>query len=161
MSASNDEGSTNRLVEAVAAERREIGAILDKLEAEAVNEASEAEERRRLVGQLMERLAAHAAGRRNVLYPRVTRDVPDGDSLVDLALVGLDQIERSSGEVTALSGEEPTFGPMVVKLGIEIEEHFDEEESDILPQLVDAVGPTAADELADELTRAGAGATPG
>jgi hypothetical protein len=113
------------------------------------------EERRRLVDQLLERLAAHAAARREVLYPRVSRDVPDGDTLVDLGLLGLAQIERTSKEFASLSGTEPTFHPLVTKLATEVWEHRDEEEGDVLPALVDAIGTDGANELGDALARAG------
>jgi hypothetical protein len=93
-----------------------------------------------------------------VLYPRVSRDVPDGDSLVDLALLGLDQIERTSKEIADLSGTESTYIPLVAKLATEVWEHLDEEEADVLPALVDAIGVDAANELGDKLARAGAAA---
>src|SRR4051812_18064623 len=100
-----EEGHGNRLQEVVAVEGRELEAVFGRIEAETTGP----EERRRLVDQLLERLAAHAAGRREVLYPRVSRDVPDGDTLVDLGLLGLAQIERTSKEFASLSGAEPTF----------------------------------------------------
>jgi Hemerythrin HHE cation binding domain len=152
------EGNENRLVEAVAVERREIGEVLDRLgtETEAIDPAA----RRRIVDQLMKLVAAHAARRRDVLYPRVSRDVPDGDSVVDLATIGLDQIERTRTELAELSGTEPTFQPLVVKLEDEIWDHLEEERSDVLPQLVDAIGTDAANELGEEFTRAGAGVSP-
>jgi Hemerythrin HHE cation binding domain len=150
------EGHENRLMEAVAAERRGIEEVLDRLESE--TEVADPGERRRLVDQLIERVAAHAAARRDVLYPRVSRDVPDGDSLVDLATIGLDQIKRTRKELSELSGTEPTFKPLVAKLAHEVWEHLEEEQTDVLPQLVDAIGIDAANELGDELTRASAAA---
>jgi len=149
------QGRGNRLLETVAAERREIEAILDRLESDA--EGIDLGERRRLVDQLVERMAAHASARREVLYPRVSRDVPDGESLVDLATIGLDQIERTRVELAGLSGTEPTFTPLVAKFANEVWEHLDEEQSDVLPQLVDAIGTDRADELGDTLARAEAG----
>ena len=91
-----------------------------------------------------------------MLYPRVSQDVPDGESLVDLALLGLAQIERTSKEIEGLSGSEPTFHPLVTKLATEVWEHLDEEEADVLPALVDAVGVDAANDLGEALARAGA-----
>jgi hypothetical protein len=114
------------------------------------------DERRRLVDQLLQRLADHAAARREILYPRVGQDVPDGDSLVDLALVGLAQVERTSKEFAGLSGAEPSFHPLVTKLATEVWEHLDEEEGEMLPALVDAIGVDAANDLGDALARAGA-----
>jgi Hemerythrin HHE cation binding domain len=152
------EGNENLLADAVAAERREIGEVLDRLGTEA--EVTDPGERRRIVDQLMKLVDAHAARRRDVLYPRVSRDVPDGESIVDLATIGLDQIERTRTELAELSGTEPTFQPLVVKLEDEIWDHLEEERSDILPQLVDAIGTYAANELGEEFTRAGAGVSP-
>jgi hypothetical protein len=147
-------GEGNRLMQALAAERSEIEAILDRLDSE---ELTDPGERRRLVDQLIERVAAHAAARRDVLYPRVSRDVPDGDSIVDLATIGLDQIERTREELAGLSGTEPTFKPLVIKLENEVWEHLEEEQSDVLPPLVDAIGTDGANQLGDEMARAGAG----
>jgi hypothetical protein len=145
----NEQG--NRLMEVVAAEGRELEADFSRIEAE-----TEPDERRRLTDRLLQRLAAHAAARREVLYPRLGRDVPDGDSLVDLALLGLAQIERTSNEFAGLSGAEPSFHPLVTKLATEVWEHLDEEEADVLPALVDAVGVDAANDLGDALAAAGA-----
>jgi hypothetical protein len=145
------EGHGNRLQAVVASEGRELEAVFSRIEAEMTGQ----DERRRIVDQLLERLAAHAAARREVLYPRVSRDVPDGDSLVDLALLGLAQIERTNKEFAGLSGAEPTFHPLVTKLAQEVWEHLDEEESDVLPALVDAIGTEEANELGDALARAG------
>ena len=141
----------NRLVEVVAAEGRELEADFSRIEAETAPE-----ERRRLIDQLLARLAGYAAARREVLYPRVSRDVPDGGSLVDLGLLGLAQIERTSKEFDGLSGAEPSFHPLVTKLATEVWEHLDEEEGDVLPVLVDAIGMDAANDLGDALARAAA-----
>jgi hypothetical protein len=146
------ESRGNKLQEVVATESRELEADFGHIEAETTGP----EERRRLVDQLLERLAAHAAARREVLYPQVSREVPDGDSLVDLALLGLDQIERTSKEFEGLSGAEPSFHPLVTKLATEVWEHLDAEEGDVLPALVDAIGTDSANELGDALARAGA-----
>jgi hypothetical protein len=138
-------------MEVVAAEGRELEGVFGRIEAETTGS-----ERRRLADQLLQRLAGHAAARREVLYPRVSQDVPDGESLVDLALLGLAQIERTSKEIEGLSGSEPTFHPLVTKLATEVWEHLDEEEADVLPALVDAVGVDAANDLGEALARAGA-----
>ena len=141
----------NRLMDVVAAEGRELEAVFGRIEAE----TTEPGERRRLADQLLQRLAGHAAARREVLYPLVGKEVSDGDSLVDLALLGLDQIERTSKEIAALSGSESTYIPLVAKLATEVWEHLDEEEADVLPALVDAIGVDAANELGNKLARAG------
>ena len=142
----------NRLMEVVAAEGRELEEDFSRIETE-----TRPEERRRLADQLLARLAGHMAARREVLYPRLSRDVPDGDSLVDLGLLGLAQIERTSKEFDGLTGAEPSFHPLVTKLATEVWEHLDEEEGDVLPAVVDAIGVDAANELGDALARAGAG----
>ncbi len=46
----------------------------------------------------------------------------------------------------------------MTKLATEVWEHLDEEEGDVLPALVDAIGVDAANQLGDELARAGAAA---
>jgi hypothetical protein len=145
---------SNRLVEVVATEGRELEADFARIEAE-----TDPGERRRLADAILQRLAAHAAARREVLYPRVSRDVPDGDSLVDLGILGLDQVERTGREIADLSGAEATFHHLVTKLATEVWEHLDEEEGELLPALVDAVGVDAANELGDELARADTAAT--
>ena len=142
----------NRLMEVVATEGRELEEVFGRIEAE----ATEPEERRRLADQLLQRLVVHADARREVLYPRVSQDVPDGDSLVDLALLGLAQIERTSKEIAVLSGMESTFHPLVTKLATEVWDHLDKEEGEVLPVLVDAIGVDAANHLGDALARAGA-----
>ena len=149
--ATTGEGHGNRLQEVVATEGRELEAAFARMEA-----TTEPAERRTLVDQVLERLAAHAAARREVLYPRIGRDVPDGDSVVDLALLGLAQIERTSKEFAGLSGAEPTFHHLVTKLAQEVWEHLDDEEGEVLPALVDAIGTDEANELGDALARAGA-----
>ena len=144
----------NRLMDVVAAEGRELEAAFGRIE----NDTTDSAERRRLTDQILQRLTDHAAVRREVLYSRVSTDVPDGDSLVDLATLGLDQVERTSREFADLSGEEPSFLPLVKKLATEVWEHLDEEEDEVLPALVDAIGVDAANELGDTLAEAGAAA---
>jgi hypothetical protein len=147
--------TTNRLADVVAAEGRELEADFARIE----TEVTEPAERRRLVDELLQRLADRAAARREMLYPRVSEEVPDGDSLVDLAILGLDQIERTGREFAELSGAEATFHHLVTKLASEVWEHLDEEEGEILPALVDAIGVEAANELGDRLARTGATAS--
>jgi Hemerythrin HHE cation binding domain len=142
----------NRLMDVVAAEGRELEAAFGHIE----NDTTDPAERRRLTDEILQRLERLARGRREVLYPRVGTDVPDGASLVDLASLGLDQVERTSREFADLSGEEPSFLPLVKKLATEVWEHLDEEEDEVLPALVDAIGVDAANELGDEIARAGA-----
>ena len=142
----------NRLMEVVATEGRELEEDFRRIETE-----TRPEERRRLADQLLARLAGYTAARREVLYPRLSRDVPDGDSLVDLGLLALAQIERTSKEFDGLTGAEPSFHPLVTKLATEVWEHLDEEEGDVLPAVVNAIGVDAANELGDALARAGAG----
>jgi hypothetical protein len=141
-------------MDVVAAEGRELEAAFGRVE----NDTTDPAERRRLTDEILQRLEGLAAARREVLYPRVAKDVPDGASLVDLATLGLDQIERTSREFADLSGAEPSFLPLVKKLATEVWEHLDEEEEEMLPALVDAVGVDAASELGDELARVGAAA---
>jgi hypothetical protein len=144
------EGHGNRLMDVVAAEGRELEATFGRIE----SGTAEPAERRQLADQLLHRLAGHVAVRREVLYLRVSQALPDGDTLVDLGLLGLDQIERTSKEIAGLTGAEPNFVPLVAKLATEVWEHLDEEEADVLPALVDAIGVDAANELGDDLARA-------
>ena len=139
----------NRLMDVVAAEGRELEAAFGRIE----NDTTEPAERRRLTDEILQRLEGLTTARKEVLYPRVSTDVPDGGSLVDLATLGLDQVERTSKEFADLSGAEPSFLPLVKKLATEVWEHLDEEESEVLPALVDAIGVDAANELGDELAR--------
>jgi hypothetical protein len=141
-------------MDVVAAEGRELEAVFGRIE----NETTEPAERRRLADEILQRLEGLATARRQVLYPRVSKDVPDGDSLVDLATLGLDQVERTTREFADLSGEEPSFLPLVKKLAAEVWEHLDEEEGEMLPAVVDAIGVDAANELGDKLAEAGAAA---
>ena len=144
----------NRLMDVVAAEGRELEAAFGRIE----NDTTDPAERRRLTDEILQRIERLATARRKVLYPRVGTDVPDGGSLVDLATLGLDQVKRTSREFADLSGEEPSFLPLVKKLAVEVWEHLDEEEDEVLPALVDAIGMDAANELGDELARAGGAA---
>ena len=142
----------NRLMDVVAAEGRELEEAFGRIE----NDTTEPAERRRLTDEILQRLEGLAAARREVLYPRVGTDVPDGDSLVDLATLGLDQVERTSEEFADLSGAEPSFLPLVKKLATEVWEYLDEEEVEVLPALVNAISVDAANELGDKLAQAAA-----
>lgn len=117
-------------------------------------EATDPGERRERVGEIMDRLSRHTSARQQLLYPRVRQDVPDGDSAVDLALIGQEQVERTSREIAGLTGTELTFEPLVGKLAAEVREYLDEEETELLPQLVDAIGLDGANELGDQLAQA-------
>ena len=145
-------GGGNRLLEVAAAQRQELESAFERLEAGAPGP-----ERRQQVDLVVEQLARHTAARRQLLYPRVVRDVPDGDAVVDLAGIGQDQIERTSRELASVPDTAPTFEPLVAKLVAEAREHLDDEQAELLPQLVDAIGVAAADELGEELARTDAG----
>ena len=115
----------NRLVEVVATEGRELEADFAGSRPRPIRGSAAGSPTRS-----WQRLAAHAAARREVLYPRVSRDVPDGDSLVDLGILALDQVERTGREIADLSGAEATFHQLVTKLATEVWEHLDEEEGE-------------------------------
>ena len=142
----------NRLMEVVAAEGRELEEDFSRIETE-----TGPEERRRLTDQLLARLAGHTAARREVLYPRLSRDVPDGDSLVDLGLPGLAQIERTSEGVRRpdrCGAVVPPAGDQARDRGLGAPRRGG---GRVLPAVVDAIGVDAANELGDALARAGAG----
>lgn len=117
-------------------------------------------ERRERVGDVMDRLSRHISARQQQLYPRISRDVPNGDSAVDLAPIGQEQVERTSREIAGLAGTELTFEPLVAKLAAEVREYLDEEETELLPPLVDAIGIDGAKELGDQLAQAEDAVTP-
>jgi hypothetical protein len=144
------QGQSNRLLEVTASQRQDLEAMFERLE----TGATDPKERREHVGDVMNRLSRHISIRQQLLYPRVRQDVSDGDSCVDLALIGQEQVERTSREIVSLTGTELTFEFLVAKLGHEVREYFDEEEFELLPPLVDAIGINAANELGDQLARA-------
>ena len=81
----------NRLMDVVAAEGRELEAAFGRIE----NDTTEPAERRRLTDEILQRLEGLATARREVLYPRVATDVPDGGSLVDLATLRRDHVHQA------------------------------------------------------------------
>ena len=143
----------NRLMEVVAAEGRELEEDFSRIEAE-----TGPEERRRLADQLLRAAGRPHGGSAGGALPAASAGTfPTATPSSTSALLGLDQIERTSKEFDGLSGAEPSFHPLVTKLATEVWEHLDEEEGEVLPAVVDAIGVDAANELGDALARAGAG----
>jgi hemerythrin-like domain-containing protein len=114
--------------------------------------AAAAEERAPLVGELIRALRVHMALEEAHVYPILGKQIDErmaAESEVEheLARDGLAQVEE-------LAPDEPGFDGAMTMLIAGIEHHVAEEESEVFPALVAALGPDGLAELAQRLSAA-------
>jgi hemerythrin-like domain-containing protein len=114
-------------------------------------------ERRQLVDRMIEELSVHAAIEEQELYPLMRRVFPDGEPV--------EHAEHEHAEAKALlavlaklEATDERFETLVSELIDDVRHHVEEEESDLFPQMRDAVADAELAELGERLERAKSGA---
>lgn len=123
-----------KLLDTLERQHREVEALFKKLE-----DAEEADEQRRLVGELATALAEHMQIEETEVYPELSRLDEEMGTEAEiehgLARDGLTKLEGLIGA--------PGFGAAVAMLQAGIEHHVEEEENEAFPKLRDAMGAPA------------------
>jgi hypothetical protein len=144
---------SNRLAAVIDDENGETEALFQQFE----SGVSDPEEGRRLVGEIIYVLVRRVVLREKLVHPAIQRSLDDGEDVVDLEVLADDEVGRllkliaDTPDTPATSG---TFEPLVARLIEQVRERMGDEQADLLPRLVAALGAEDADELGNELARA-------
>jgi hemerythrin-like domain-containing protein len=128
------------------ADHREVEKLLDRLA-----DSEEGSEREEMVVELITKLSAHMEAEESIVYPQVRTEVGEEDeeeAEVEhrLAREGLEKVQQMV--------EMPGFGAAVEMLKGGISHHVEEEESQLLPELKEALERDAWLAIGDELVEA-------
>ena len=108
--------------------------------------------RRRLVGQLVRELSAHAAAEEQALYPRIRESVKGGNSLARHALKEHQTTKELLSRLETVEPESTEGRRLVTRLSRAVRSHVKEEEKKVLPKLREKLTRRELDELGSELS---------
>jgi hemerythrin superfamily protein len=114
--------------------------------------------KRRVVDQIIEALSVHAAIEEMHFYPTVRKQVPD---IGDEVLEGLEEhhiVKWTLSELKDMDPEHERFDAKVTVLIESVRHHVEEEEGEMFPQVREAMGRKALQELGEVLESAKGGA---
>jgi len=109
-------------------------------------------DRRALVDEVAARLTAHARAEEEEVYPALTRADPDEEDEVEHAYHEHDEAVHLLLKVVNLV-ESPHFRQALTELVDAVRHHVEEEESEVLPALRDAVDRETLDRLGEAFAR--------
>jgi hemerythrin-like domain-containing protein len=109
-------------------------------------------DRRALVDEVAARLTAHARAEEEEVYPALTRADPDEEEEVEHAYHEHDEAVHLLLKVVNLVGS-PHFGEALAELVEGVRHHVEEEESEVLPALRDAVDEQTLERLGEAFAR--------
>lgn len=110
-------------------------------------------EKRRVMDKVIEELSVHAAIEEEVLYPPM-RELPGGDDLVEEAIEEHLEAKVALAVLGKLQPDDPAFDEKAAELIADVRHHVEEEESDLLPKMKEAVGEQRLEELGRQLEEA-------
>jgi hemerythrin superfamily protein len=112
--------------------------------------ASDAQ-RRGVVAIIVRELSKHAALEELMVYPLARKVLPNGDKEIDEHLTEHLSVKKTLAALDQLSEGDERTGELMAELQKEIEHHVAEEESQLMPQMREAVDQEALDELGQAL----------
>lgn len=101
--------------------------------------AAEPAEQTRIVHQVIHDLAVHGEIEELLFYPRMRRALADGNELADEALEEHLQIKRTLNDLDKMSAQDDGFDARMKELMAEVRHHVEEEETELFPQIRDAM----------------------
>lgn len=127
--------------------------LVDALFAE-FEQTTDRQRKGELVQQMITLLAVHAHIEERELYPVMEEVLPDGKELVEHAEEEHMEAELMLARLQRLSPQAEEFDQVVQQLIDDVRHHIEEEESEHLPKLRDALDPKRSAELARRLEMA-------
>ncbi|WP_369184443.1 hemerythrin domain-containing protein [Streptomyces sp. Y1] len=129
------------------ADHRELGTLLDRIEAAPEGSA----ERGELLARLTDLLFTHCAAEEEHLFPVVQHDVPDGGALVFRGIHDHLAIGQYLADLQGLRPADPAFGALVAGLAETLRRHLDSEEKVLFPAARKALPAAARTALGNRL----------
>jgi len=121
---------------------------------ESSREGGSTAERRLLIEQMTQELAVHAEIEEEVFYPAVRRLLAQGDQLVEESLHEHAEVKGLLADINSSDPESRGHEAKVMTLIGDVRHHVNEEESEILPKLRQAIGHSQLVELGRRLAEA-------
>lgn len=116
--------------------------------------AHERTERHRIAQDLVALESTHEAAEELVVWPAVRLHCPEGDALVDEAILQEGQAKLVLNELRRLSGDSDEFSQCANTAASQFRDHMSYEQNQIWPRLEDHASPEELDRLADAYLRA-------
>ena len=88
-----------------------------------------------VVVDIVKELSVHAAIEEQYVYPKIREVVPGGDKLADQAIQEHQTVKELLAELDGADGKDPSVTAGVSALRESVEQHVEEEESQLLPKL--------------------------
>jgi iron-sulfur cluster repair protein YtfE (RIC family) len=88
-----------------------------------------------VLADIVKELSVHAAIEEQYVYPKIREVVPGGDKLADQAIQEHLTVKELLAELDGADGKNPSVTAGVSALRESVEQHVEEEESELLPKL--------------------------
>jgi hemerythrin superfamily protein len=138
--ATNQEEHMPNVVNVIEKDHREVEGLFSKFESSGD---------RSVAMTICEELDRHTAGEEKAVYPVVADDVPDGKQVADEAVEEHKEARQMIGRIRQT--EDPDhLAELVGELKQAIEHHVEEEESELLPKLSNALSAGRLEEMGSE-----------
>ncbi|HEX8004595.1 MAG TPA: hemerythrin domain-containing protein [Mycobacteriales bacterium] len=140
-------------ITALREDHRRVEKLFKEFEKLEKNDGS-AQQKRRLVGEIISSLTEHAWIEEQVFYPEVRRQVEDAE---DVVLEGLEEhhiVKWTLSELEGMNGDEERFDAKVTVLIESVRHHVEEEEGEMFPKVREVIKRKALLELGEVLDAA-------
>lgn len=113
----------------------------------------EGDPRNRLIDGVIRALSVHAAIEEQVVYPAMRKALPDGETLVQMAI---DEHQHIKDTLAAIEHAASTDkrDPLLLQLMSNLRHHVDEEETELFPKLRASLGRDELDAMGSKLEAA-------
>ncbi len=117
-------------------------------------ERSTADQRDRLVHEIIQSLGTHSRIEEQILYPFIRAEVPDGDQLIDEAEREHQEAKDVMARLADISPDDPSFAEAFHTLREGVEHHVEDEEGEVFPKLAEAADQATLAELGQRMAQA-------
>ena len=130
----------------------------ERLFAELIAGAGDAQHRRNLADHLTTELVRHSVAEEMYLYPAARRALPDGDQVADRGIEEHADIERILKDLEGVDPADRMFDELIGRLYVDVQDHVAREERELLPRVQDACDADELRELGELVARTNAAA---
>ncbi len=134
-------------------DHRRVEKLFKEFEKLEKNDAS-AEQKKRVVDEIVRELSVHAAIEEQHFYPAVKSQVEEAENTV---LEGLEEhhvVKWTLSELDGMTGDEERFDAKVTVLIESVRHHVEEEEGEMFPKVREAIGRKELQELGQTMEKA-------
>lgn len=110
--------------------------------------------KQRVVAEIIRELSVHAAIEEQVFYPAIRKQATDTEDMVLESLEEHHIVKWTLSELDGMTPDEERFEAKVTVLIESVRHHVEEEEGDLFPQVREAMGRKALQELGEQLETA-------